>query len=160
MRAIYHLRTKYSLKALIHTVWVACNHYKVFNTHSVNSVQSLQGVKYTLWIPCSRYKVLNTHSVNSLSHYNVLNTHSVNSMQSLKVVKCRQGEFHATLTGVKLTGKLCVSLYLKKHQITQINELEVTFNWKWNSKQKNHITWKSQCKIYTTFQNFLHPQKS
>ena len=26
-----------------------------------------------------------------------------------------------------------------KHQITQINELELTFNWKCNSKQKNHI---------------------
>ena len=26
-----------------------------------------------------------------------------------------------------------------KHQITQINELELTFNWKWNSKQKKNI---------------------
>ena len=44
-----------------------------------------------------------------------------------------------------------------KHQITRINELELTFL---NSKQKNHITWKLQHKINTTFQNFLHSQKS
>ena len=43
-----------------------------------------------------------------------------------------------------------------KHQITRINELELTFNWKWNSKQRNHITGKSQRKINTTFQNFLY----
>ena len=47
-----------------------------------------------------------------------------------------------------------------KHQITRINELELTFNCKWNSKQKNHKTWKSQRKINATFQNFLHSQKS
>ena len=44
------------------------------------------------------------------------------------------------------------------HQITRINELELTFNWKWISKQKNQITWKSQRNI-NTFQNFLHSQK-
>ena len=47
-----------------------------------------------------------------------------------------------------------------KHQITQINELELTFNWKWNSKQKNHVTSNSQHKINTAFQHFLHSQKS
>ena len=46
-----------------------------------------------------------------------------------------------------------------KHQINWINELELTFKWKWNSKQK-YITWKVTCKINTTFQNFLHSQKS
>ena len=71
-------------------MWIACNYYKVLNTHSVNSMQLLQGVKYT---------------------------------------QCEQ---HATITDVKLTYQ------------------------KWNSKQKNHITWNSQCKINTTFQNFLH----
>ena len=34
-----------------------------------------------------------------------------------------------------------------KHQIIRINELELTFNWKWNYKQKSYITWKSQRKI-------------
>ena len=47
-----------------------------------------------------------------------------------------------------------------RHQIPQIDELELTFNWKQNSKQENHITWKSQHKINRTFQNFLHSQKS
>ena len=28
-------------------MWIACNYYKVLNTHSVNSMQLLQGVKYT-----------------------------------------------------------------------------------------------------------------
>ena len=46
-----------------------------------------------------------------------------------------------------------------KHQITQINELELTFNWKWDSTQKNHLTWKSQSKL-RAFQSFLHFQKS
>ena len=46
-----------------------------------------------------------------------------------------------------------------KHQITWINELKLTFNWKWNSEQKNHATLKSQGKI-NTVQNFLHSQKS
>ena len=46
-----------------------------------------------------------------------------------------------------------------KHQITRINELQLTFSWNWNSKQKNHKTWKSQRKINAPFQNFLHPQK-
>ena len=43
-----------------YTVWIACNHYKVLNTHSVNSMQSLQGVKYTVWIACNHYKVFDT----------------------------------------------------------------------------------------------------
>ena len=47
-----------------------------------------------------------------------------------------------------------------KHQITRINKLELTFNWKWNSKQKNQVTWKSQHKINATLQNFLHSQIS
>ena len=47
-----------------------------------------------------------------------------------------------------------------KHKTTQINQLELTFNWKWNSKQKNQTTWKSHHKINLTFQNFLHSQKS
>ena len=47
-----------------------------------------------------------------------------------------------------------------KHQITQINKQELIFNWKWNSKQKSHLTLNSQHKIKTTFQNFLHAQKS
>ena len=47
-----------------------------------------------------------------------------------------------------------------KRQITQINKLELTFRWKWNSKGKNHTILKAQRKINTTFQNFLRSQKS
>ena len=36
------------IRCEIHTVWIACNHNKVLNTHSVNSMQSFQGAKYSV----------------------------------------------------------------------------------------------------------------
>ena len=36
-------------------MWIACNYYKVLNTHSVNSMQLLQGVKYT---QCEQYATI------------------------------------------------------------------------------------------------------
>ena len=53
------------------------------------------------------------NSVNSMQSLQGLITHSVNSMQSLQGVKYTQCELHATITGVKLTSKLRVSLYLQ-----------------------------------------------
>ena len=42
-----------------------------------------------------------------------------------------------------------------KHQITQIKKMELNFNWMWNSKQKNHITWyKSHNAKLTYFKTF------
>ena len=57
-----------------------------------------------------------------------------------------------SLKGVKYTVWIACSYYWcktnmqtvsvavpAKHQTIQVKEVELTFNWKWNFKQKNHI---------------------
>ena len=114
------------------------NHYKVLNTHSLNSMHS-ELERY------NHYKVLNTYSLNSMqSLQGVKYTRNVNSMQPLQGVKYTQCELHAIITGENLTCKF---------------ELELTFNCGILSK-KNQITSMSQREIKTTFPNFLHSKKS